>query len=122
MLKIRRSRDRLIFNMGIPLSEDDGLDIETEIRDLTKQGAMVLAVYLPGVIASSGTRLNINTVVPGIASAIMKMLRSRDLLIFYMGISILVRRHFNIEAEAQWPILLTWFNFNLSMDKWSYAQ
>ena len=29
MLKIRRSRDRLIFNMGIPIPGKDGLYIET---------------------------------------------------------------------------------------------
>ena len=29
MLKIRRSRDRLIFNMGIPIHGKDGLYIET---------------------------------------------------------------------------------------------
>ena len=29
MLKIRRSRDRLIFNMGIPVPGKDGLYIET---------------------------------------------------------------------------------------------
>ena len=28
MLKIRRSRDRLIFNMGIPIPGKDGLYIE----------------------------------------------------------------------------------------------
>ena len=32
MLKIRRSRDRLIFNMGIPISGKDGLYIETGPR------------------------------------------------------------------------------------------
>ena len=30
MLKIRRSHDRLIFNMGIPIPEKDGLNIETD--------------------------------------------------------------------------------------------
>ena len=29
MLKIRRSRDRLIFNIGIPIPGKDGLYIET---------------------------------------------------------------------------------------------
>ena len=29
MLKIRRSRDRRIFNMGIPIHEKNGLYIET---------------------------------------------------------------------------------------------
>ena len=29
MLKIRRSRDRLIFNIGIPIPGKDGLDIDT---------------------------------------------------------------------------------------------
>ena len=32
MLRIRRSRDRLIFNMGIPIPGEDGLHIETGIR------------------------------------------------------------------------------------------
>ena len=32
MLKIRRSGDRLIFNMGIPTSGEDGLYIETGPR------------------------------------------------------------------------------------------
>ena len=32
MLKIRRSRDRLIFNMGIPIPEKDSLYIETVSR------------------------------------------------------------------------------------------
>ena len=32
MLKIRRSRDRLIFNMGIPIPGKDGLYIETGPR------------------------------------------------------------------------------------------
>ena len=32
MLKIRRSCDRLIFNMGIPISGKDGLYIETRPR------------------------------------------------------------------------------------------
>ena len=34
MLKIRRSRDRLIFNMGIPVHGKDGLYIETGPRIL----------------------------------------------------------------------------------------
>ena len=32
MLKIRRSRDRLIFNMGIPIPRKDSLYIETGSR------------------------------------------------------------------------------------------
>ena len=32
MLKIRRSHDRLIFNMGIPIPGKDGLYIEMEDR------------------------------------------------------------------------------------------
>ena len=35
MLKIRRSHDRLIFNMGIPIPGKDGLYIETGPRCLT---------------------------------------------------------------------------------------
>ena len=41
MLKIRRSRDRLIFNMRIPTPGKDGLYIETEPRShitLTSHG------------------------------------------------------------------------------------
>ena len=34
MLKIRRSRDRFIFNMGIPMPRKDGLYIETGPRTL----------------------------------------------------------------------------------------
>ena len=34
MLKIRRSRDRLIFNMGIPIPGKDGLHTETGTRKL----------------------------------------------------------------------------------------
>ena len=30
MLKIRRSRDRLIFNMGVPIPGKDGLYIDTD--------------------------------------------------------------------------------------------
>ena len=37
MLKIRRSRDRLILNMGIPMPGKDGLYIETEPRQLLSQ-------------------------------------------------------------------------------------
>ena len=29
MLKIRRSRDHIIFNMGVPIPEKDGLNIDT---------------------------------------------------------------------------------------------
>ena len=32
MLKVRRSRDRLVFNMGIPIPGKDGLYIETGPR------------------------------------------------------------------------------------------
>ena len=34
MLKIRRSRDRLIFNMGIPIPGKDGHYIETGVASL----------------------------------------------------------------------------------------
>ena len=38
MLKIRRSHDRLIFNMGIPIPGKDGLYIEMGPRALETSG------------------------------------------------------------------------------------
>ena len=45
MLKIRRSRDRLIFNMGIPIPGKDGLYIETVPRIVAR--AMTFARHAP---------------------------------------------------------------------------
>ena len=42
MLKIRRSRDRRIFNMGIPISGKDGLYIETEPCTTPKDSKVAL--------------------------------------------------------------------------------
>ena len=42
MLKIRRSRDRLIFNMGIPILGKDNLYIETEPWFLDESGVYAM--------------------------------------------------------------------------------
>ena len=52
MLKIRRSHDRLIFNMGIPISGKDGLYIETGPRGCT-QTVQRLSMKCPGCNAMS---------------------------------------------------------------------
>ena len=44
MLKIRRSHDRLIFNMGIPIPGKDGLYIETGLRSLHSNTCLVSLV------------------------------------------------------------------------------
>ena len=51
---------------------------------------------------SPGPRLNIKTIFPGMGIPMLKIRRSRDRLIFNMGIPILVRWHLHIET-APWP-------------------
>ena len=69
MLKIRRSRDRLIFNMGIPIPGKDGLYIETgpcnhcnsihePMPEPTKHGHGILA-DLPDEFSHKPTYLSI---------------------------------------------------------------
>ena len=53
MLKIRRSRDRLIFNMGVPIPGKDGLYIETGRRSMSC--FLIRARFLP--LALSKLRL-----------------------------------------------------------------
>ena len=50
MLKIRRSRDRLIFNMGIPIPGKDGLYIETE-PSLTHRVVPITRFAITGDVA-----------------------------------------------------------------------
>ena len=50
-----------------------------------------------------GPCLNIKTIFPRYGDSHVKIRRSRDRLIFNMGISILVRRHLYIETALWWP-------------------
>ena len=54
-----------------------------------------------------GPRLNIKTVYPGIGIPMLKIRRSRDRLIFNMGIPIPVRRHLYTETVPRWLITLS---------------
>ena len=56
---------------------------------------------------ASGTLLNIKAVFLGVVIPMLKIRRSWDRLIFNMGISILVRRHFYIET-VPWEFALCW--------------
>ena len=51
MLKIRRSNDRLILNVGIPIPENDGLYIEmgprTHVSNLNMKQYWALQLYMP---------------------------------------------------------------------------
>ena len=68
-------------------------------------------------IEGPGPCLIINTVFPGMGIPMLKIRRSRDRLIFNMGIPILVRRHLYIET-APWTNKLHtatenyWYNHN----------
>ena len=79
-----------------------------------------------------GPRLNIKTFFRGMGISMLKIRLSQDLVIFNTGIPILVRRHLYIEMPPwfsnglQWlnkeeripgTLILTWINFNPSMDK-----
>ena len=48
-----------------------------------------------------GTHFNIKTVIPGMRIPILKIRRSRDHLIFNMGIPLLVRQHLYIEMAPE---------------------
>ena len=61
---------------------------------------------------SSGPRLNIKTVFPGMGIPMLKIRLSRECLIFNMGIPMLVKRHLYIETPPQRPILLTGWGLN----------
>ena len=58
MLKIRRSRDRLIFNMGIPIPGKDSLYIETGPRStssaIVATGGNYWGLYTAGLLSCSG--------------------------------------------------------------------
>ena len=62
------------------------------------------------------------------AFSMLKIRRPLGRLIFNMGIAIPGKTVFLIETAPwdldghQWPYLLTWINFNPSVDKLSYAQ
>ena len=58
-----------------------------------------------------GPRFNIGTVFPGMVILMLKIRRSRDRLIFNMGIPILVRRHLYIETDPSFSSMIPgeWF-------------
>ena len=58
-----------------------------------------------------GPRLNIGTVFPGMGILMLKIRRSRNRLIFNMGIPILVRRHLYIETVPSFSSMIPgeWF-------------
>ena len=83
MLKIRRSPDHLILNMGIP----------------------ILVRWYLYIEMGHSTHFHIKTVFPGMVIPMLKIRRSGDPLIFNMGIPIPVRQHLYIETAtaADWP-------------------
>ena len=76
------------------------------------------AVSLPFdlfISLSPGPRINIETVFPGMGFPMLKIRRSRNRLIFNMGIPMLVRRHLYI-GTAPWP------QFYQTRSAWSMDQ
>ena len=64
-------------------------------------------LHVEGCQTWPGPRLYIKTVYPGIGIPTLKIRRSRDRLIFNMGIPILVRQHLYTETVPRWLITLS---------------
>ena len=112
MLKIRRSWDRLIFNMGIPIQvRRHHYTAMFKIR--WSQDRLIFNMWIPILVRRHHY------------TAMLKIRWSQDHLIFNMGIPIPVRRHHYTETAPHFPQPLTcvvapadqW-----SADQWSYNQ
>ena len=112
MLKIRWSQDRLIFNMGIPiLVRRHHYTAMLKIR--WSQDHLIFNMWIPILVRRHHY------------TAMLKIRWSQDHLIFNMGIPIPVRRHHYTETAPHFPQPLTCVvapGDQWSADQWSYNQ